>query len=114
MKNHTSDHYRRALQHFIQSMIVAAFTPALIFGITIGTSCAGSGTWILNPINDDWNTAANWSSDTVPGPLDEATFGVFESNGYLGIGPSLRRWHYVQCRCRCLPDHSSAKSVTRD
>ncbi|PYK38330.1 MAG: hypothetical protein DME49_08480 [Verrucomicrobia bacterium] len=76
MKNHTSDHYRRALQHFIQSMIVAAFTPALIFGITIGTSCAGSGTWILNPINDDWNTAANWSSDTVPGPLDEATFGV--------------------------------------
>ena len=50
MKNHTSDHYRRALQHFIQSMIVAAFTPALIFGITIGTSCAGSGTWILNPI----------------------------------------------------------------
>jgi len=37
---------------------------------------AGSGTWIANPINNDWNTAANWSSNTVPGSLDTATFEV--------------------------------------
>ncbi len=33
-----------------------------------------SGTWIANPINNDFNTPANWSSNSVPGPLDIATF----------------------------------------
>jgi autotransporter-associated beta strand protein len=35
---------------------------------------AGSGTWIVNPVNNSWNTPANWSSNTVPGGLDTATF----------------------------------------
>ena len=39
-------------------------------------SYAGSGTWILNPIDNNWNTPANWSSNTVPGGLDTATFAV--------------------------------------
>jgi hypothetical protein len=34
----------------------------------------GSGTWIINPVDSSWNTAANWSSNTVPGGLDTATF----------------------------------------
>ena len=38
---------------------------------------AGSATWNLNPTNGDWNTANNWTPNTVPnGPSDTATFGV--------------------------------------
>src|SRR2546430_10341465 len=36
---------------------------------------AGSATWKLTPTNGDWNTAANWTPNTVPnGPHDTATF----------------------------------------
>lgn len=36
---------------------------------------AGSATWSANPTNGDWNTAANWTPNTVPnGPNDVATF----------------------------------------
>jgi autotransporter-associated beta strand protein len=36
---------------------------------------AGSATWNLNPTSGDWNTAANWTPNTVPnGPDDRATF----------------------------------------
>jgi autotransporter-associated beta strand protein len=38
---------------------------------------AGSATWNLNPTSNDWNTAANWTPETVPdGPTDIATFDV--------------------------------------
>jgi autotransporter-associated beta strand protein len=54
--------------------------PTLLFFVwfffVIQFAHAGSGTWILNPINNDFNTAANWSSNTVPGLLDTATFAV--------------------------------------
>jgi autotransporter-associated beta strand protein len=37
---------------------------------------ADSATWNLNPISSDWNTATNWTPNTVPnGPADVATFG---------------------------------------
>lgn len=37
---------------------------------------AGSATWSLNPVSNDWNTAANWTPATEPnGPTDTATFG---------------------------------------
>ncbi len=36
---------------------------------------ANSASWNLNPTNGDWNTAANWTPQTVPnGPTDVATF----------------------------------------
>jgi autotransporter-associated beta strand protein len=36
---------------------------------------AASATWSANPIGSDWNTAANWTPNTVPnGPNDVATF----------------------------------------
>jgi autotransporter-associated beta strand protein len=36
---------------------------------------AGSATWNLSPTIGDWNTAANWTPNTVPnGPGDTATF----------------------------------------
>jgi hypothetical protein len=35
---------------------------------------ASSASGSLNPINNDWNTAANWTPETVPnGPEDTAT-----------------------------------------
>ena len=53
-------------------------TAAIItIGILPVTGRAASGTWLLNPINGDWNTGSNWSSGTPPnGPFDTATFGV--------------------------------------
>ena len=40
-------------------------------------SLAGSATWSLNPLTSDWNTAANWTPQTVPnGDTDVATFDV--------------------------------------
>ena len=36
---------------------------------------ANSASWNLNPTNGDWNTATNWTPQTVPnGPTDVATF----------------------------------------
>jgi autotransporter-associated beta strand protein len=50
----------------------------LIIGTLILTSQvahAGSATWNLDPANGQWNTAANWTPNTVPdGPNDIATF----------------------------------------
>jgi hypothetical protein len=38
---------------------------------------AGSAQWDLDPISGDWNTAANWTPNSVPnGPADVATFGL--------------------------------------
>jgi hypothetical protein len=39
------------------------------------TAFADSATWKLNPTSGDWNTATNWTPETVPnGPSDTATF----------------------------------------
>src|SRR5690242_9862324 len=45
--------------------------------IAIPNTQAGSATWKAIPGSSDWNTAANWTPETVPnGPSDVATFGV--------------------------------------
>ena len=42
---------------------------------------AGSATWNLNPNSANWNTAANWTPNTVPNsPSDTATFDVSNSS----------------------------------
>ncbi|MBA3831075.1 MAG: autotransporter-associated beta strand repeat-containing protein [Chthoniobacterales bacterium] len=57
------------------SRFAAAFVACFLLCVpSINAIYAASGTWILNPVNNDWNTAANWSSNTVPGALDTATF----------------------------------------
>src|SRR5713226_1590069 len=39
------------------------------------TAFAGSATWSSTPGSGDWNTAGNWTPQTVPnGPSDVATF----------------------------------------
>ena len=45
--------------------------------ITLCTVLAGSATWNLNPLNNHWGKAANWTPATVPyGENDVATFGA--------------------------------------
>lgn len=47
--------------------------PVLFFGLQ--ASHAGSATWNFNPTSGDWNTAANWTPETVPnGSTDSAVF----------------------------------------
>jgi autotransporter-associated beta strand protein len=52
--------------------------PYLVLGsilLSATLARAGSATWVSNPINGNWNTASNWSPQTVPnGPFDTATF----------------------------------------
>ena len=58
--------------------------PAIRLSVAVSITCllacrfahGDDGTWIANPVNNDWNTPANWSSNTVPGPFDTATFAV--------------------------------------
>jgi autotransporter-associated beta strand protein len=53
------------------------FTLAFAFFAVVHASLAGSATWGLKPTSNDWNTAANWTPETVPdGPTDIATFDV--------------------------------------
>ena len=50
---------------------------ALAFFVVCKTVHAGSATWNLSPVSNDWNTAANWTPETVPGNyVDVATFDV--------------------------------------
>jgi len=38
----------------------------LVLASSQSEALAGSATWNLNPTNEDWNTAANWTPMTVP------------------------------------------------
>ena len=63
----------------------ALFLCALLLLVMNAPAQAGSATWNLNPINGDWNTAANWTPATVPnGPGDIATFAA-SNQGAISI-----------------------------
>jgi autotransporter-associated beta strand protein len=49
------------------------FATIIVCTSLLHSAYAGSGTWLANPVNNDWNNPANWSSHTVPGSLDTAT-----------------------------------------
>jgi autotransporter-associated beta strand protein len=71
-------------------MIAGTKTPvlscAIVLTLSFGTLSAvyaDSATWSTNPISTDWNTAENWTPNTVPnGPDDIATFGF---SGHTGV-----------------------------
>src|SRR5947207_14659978 len=60
---------------------------AVILTLSLGalhSAYADSATWSTNPISNDWNTAENWTPNTVPnGPDDIATFGLSRHTGVL-------------------------------
>ena len=53
---------------------------------------ASSGTWLPDPVNQDWNTPANWSSNTVPENVDTATFGASTETEVVISEPSSAYW----------------------
>src|SRR5437764_13381431 len=60
---------------FIKATFMAGLLPALVLMFGLQTSQAGSAKWNLNPTNNDWYTATNWTPNTVPdGSTDTATF----------------------------------------
>jgi autotransporter-associated beta strand protein len=71
------------------SMIAAMKSPilscAIILTLALGALnavYADSATWSMTPISNDWNTAENWTPNTVPnGPDDVATFGLSHHTG---------------------------------
>jgi len=49
----------------------------LFVWLVAAQSFAGSATWNLNPANDNWNSAINWTPNTIPDGIDDvATFGL--------------------------------------
>src|SRR5438552_2216136 len=45
---------------------------------------AGDATWKLNPVSSDWNTAQNWTPETIPNSTTAvATFGVSNTTTVL-------------------------------
>ena len=67
---HPNPTFRLRIVRILFSTCVLSFAGA-------HSALAGSATWDLNPTSNDWNTAVNWTPDTVPnGPADTATFAV--------------------------------------
>jgi autotransporter-associated beta strand protein len=63
------------------AILESAFTPMLLpfLGLILvaQAALADGATWNLNPTNDDWFTATNWTPANVPNePSETATFGV--------------------------------------
>jgi len=63
------------LPRFLNRSLETVFAAiCLSFVATLGAD-AGSATWNSNPATSDWNTATNWTPQSVPnGPADTATF----------------------------------------
>jgi hypothetical protein len=49
----------------------------LILSLAVVSALGGSATWNLDPFDNEWYIASNWTPPTVPdGPDDVATFGI--------------------------------------
>ena len=58
-------------------MRISLWLSVLLMLLGVSVTHAGSATWNLNPLSNEWNTATNWTPATVPdGPSDVATFAV--------------------------------------
>src|SRR5437016_12511251 len=56
---------------------IKRFAVIIAVSIALQEAYAGSSTWNLNPANNVWHTAANWTPASVPnGESDTAPFGV--------------------------------------
>ncbi len=75
MNNNISRAYAIVPSRLLQPGLTRLLLAGLILTLSIQVLCAGSAMWDLNPLNGDWNTAANWTPATVPnGSADTATF----------------------------------------
>lgn len=79
--------HRSTRAHVARLTNGAVFAGAIFLNVV--ASYADSGTWLANPINNGWNTAANWSSNTVPNGLtDDAEFG-FSNTTNVAVSGSV-------------------------
>lgn len=58
-----------------------------LLAISILKAQADDGTWLPNPADNDWINSANWSSGTVPGIDDLATFAQSAVTSVTAVGP---------------------------
>jgi autotransporter-associated beta strand protein len=58
--------------NYPRPLLLASLSSVLL--LLSPTVRAASGTWLSNPVDNNWNNPANWSSGTVPGAFDIATF----------------------------------------
>src|SRR4030095_10692029 len=71
-----SSHRFETLEITMKTLILAAIRCSLLF-LVPSIIYGSSAQWDLDPISGDWNTAVNWTPDSVPnGPADIATFGL--------------------------------------
>src|SRR6266446_2574459 len=56
---------RRTPRRFLGSSLLAAVILPFLLSVATG-AFGGSATWNLNPTSGDWNTATNWTPETVP------------------------------------------------
>jgi hypothetical protein len=76
MKTSITNCNLRAFARFTKSAFNAALLSAVLWLFPLEQSHAGSASWQAAPTRGDWNTAANWTPNTVPNsPSDTATFG---------------------------------------
>jgi hypothetical protein len=68
----------------MRKMLLQAILTVAISVLIPTFARAGSATWDLNPGSDGWNTATNWTPNTVPnGPADTATFDISNTRGVV-------------------------------
>jgi len=52
-----------------------------LIGLFLRTAEAGSATWNIDPVSNDWNDALNWIPNTVPNSEEDlATFDVSDTS----------------------------------
>src|SRR5256885_14775145 len=89
MRKRTSDQLlKQSLMNRSFSRPKFLIAAALLFSAAQRPSLAGSATWDQNPTSGDWNTAANWTPQTVPNSTtDIATFDASNvTNLSVGFG----------------------------
>ena len=67
-------------------VFVAGLLPACVVILSVQTSQADSATWNLNLTSGDWNTATNWTPQTIPnGPSDTARFATSKTTSVSSL-----------------------------
>src|SRR5438094_7524827 len=87
---------------------------AIILALTVAVHgvFAGSATWSLNPVNNHWSKAANWTPATVPnGPDDTANFGASDVTGVL-LGEPAGVYSIVAVAAMVFEHGASAYTIT--
>ncbi len=67
-------HYEQLRPLRVGKLVFRSFACFMLLNAAV--AYAGSGTWLSNPVDNNWNNPVNWSSGTVPGVFDTASFGT--------------------------------------